>query len=118
MLQDPTDMIRSMPRARPVQVEAPPLHGLAAEVMGELHAALSELLANTGEPVARAVDVERVFRLDKTLSWQVFRLSQSPDIAEAGNVPSRTAVRRLLDAARRRRVPKPVLDRVAEAFER
>lgn len=110
-------MIPVMPRTKPVQVTPPSVDGLAANVMAELHTALSELLANAGEPIARAVDVERVFRLDKTLSWQVFRLSQSAELAEAGNVPSRTAVRRLLDAARRRKTPKAVMDRVSAAFE-
>ena len=64
------------------------------------------------------MDAERVFRLDKTLSWQVFRLSQSVDLAEAANVPSRTSVRRRLAAAQRKKVPKPVLEKVGAAFER
>jgi hypothetical protein len=110
-------MIPLMSRAAPVQVDAPSFDGQAAQVMAQLQAALTELFTSVDEPITRAVDVERAFRLDKTLSWQIFRLSQSADLAEAANVPARTSVRRLLDAAKRRRVPKSVLERVSVAFE-
>jgi hypothetical protein len=117
----------SMARSKSLEIkpEAPVAQGsrsfedTALQVMGRLRTTLTDLFAALdGEsgPISRAVDVERTLKLDKTLAWQVFRLSQASDLGETANVPSRTSIRRLLEAARRRRVPKEVLDGVFEAF--
>jgi hypothetical protein len=85
--------------------------------MTEIQRSLAALCDVLGEPIHRAVDLERALKLDKKLAWQAFRLTRSPSLAFAGNVPPRSSVRRLVEAARRRQTPDPVLRRVAEAFD-
>jgi hypothetical protein len=85
--------------------------------MSDLHQALTELVAGLPGPVHRAVDLERALGLDKKLAWQVFRLARSTHpLAEVRNIPARSSIRRLLQAARRRRAPKAVIDRLDVAF--
>lgn len=89
----------------------------AREAMESLGSALAGLLAVLPGPMDRAVDVERSLDLDKKLAWQVFRLARSQTPAEVGRVPAARSVRRLLTAAKRRRVPTELIEKVREAFE-
>jgi hypothetical protein len=57
--------------------------------------------------------------VDKKLAWQVFRLARAPQpLAEAGNVPPRSALIRLLAAADRAKVPTSIVAQVESAYER
>lgn len=97
-------------QSRAVEVEA-------VEVLGDLRAALSELIAELPPPVLRAVDLEQSLGLDKKLAWQIFRVVQSPHpLGEVHNIPARSSVRRLLVSARKRRVSMRVIDRMDTAF--
>jgi hypothetical protein len=108
-----------MSRSQPVEVPAlASLEDSATAVMGELRGSLTALLNRLPDPIARAVDLERSLRLDKKLAWQVFRLARSAGLSEIANVPSRPSVKRLLEAARRRKISRPLVDRVAAAFLR
>jgi hypothetical protein len=67
-------------------------------------------------PVLQAVDLQRALSLDKKLAWQVFRIAHSSGLTEVANIPPRSSVRRLVQAARKHRVAKPLLDRISTAF--
>jgi hypothetical protein len=93
----------------------------AATILDELRQTLAELVESLPESVgvaARAVDLERVLRVDKKLAWQVFRLVRSEGLGEVAKVPTPPAVRRLLAAARMQGVPEEVTRHVADVFER
>src|SRR6185436_6662818 len=107
-----------MHSSKAIEVAAPSFEAAAAAFMVELQVSLSELLTAIPSPIRRAVDLERSLHLDKKLAWQVFRLANTTSLAEAVNVPAAPSVRRLLEAARRRKVPRETVDRVAAAFER
>ena len=88
-------------------------------MLTEVRLALAELLAGLPKPVRRAVDLERSLGLDKKLAWQVFRVASASDPhAEVLNFPAASSIRRLLDAARKRRVAGEVVGRLGAAFER
>jgi hypothetical protein len=107
-----------MHSSKAIEVAAPSFEAAAAAVMAELQVSLTELLTSLASPIRRAVDLERSLHLDKKLAWQVFRLANTTSLVEAVNVPAAPSVRRLLEAARRRKVPREIVDRVAAAFER
>src|SRR5262245_60755168 len=107
-----------MHSGKAIEVPAPSFEAAAAAVMTELQTSLSELLSSLQGTIRRAVDLERSLHLDKKLAWQVFRLANTTSLVEAVNVPAPPSVRRLIDAARRRKVPRETVDRVAAAFER
>ncbi len=107
-----------MSGSQPVEVSARSVDDSAAAVMTDLREALNGLLGVLADPIDRAVDLERSLRLDKKLAWQVFRLARSQGLSEVANVPPRPSVRRLLDAARRRKVPKRLVEKVESAFRR
>lgn len=114
-----------MPVAKHVVGLPPPGHApavsfeeTAAKVLGEVQGACAALLDAVPGAMHRAVDLEKSLRLDKKLAWQVFKLAQADQpLAEAVNVPARSSVQRLLTAARKRRVPAAVVERLAAAFE-
>jgi hypothetical protein len=111
--------IPSMPVAKPVRVLPVSLEGSAASVMAELQHACASLLDAFPAGITRPIHLERALQVDKKLAWQVFRLGRSSQpMAEAGNVPPRTAVRRLLAAAEQANLPKNVIARTEQAFER
>lgn len=105
---------------RPVAVPSPPprLEAAAAAVMQELRASLAELLGRLPGRLARAVDVERALSINKKLAWQVFRIVNSEALGDIANVPSAAAAGTLLAAARKRKVPPAVLERISRALER
>jgi hypothetical protein len=107
-----------MQSTRPVEVPAASFRTAAETVVSELQASLSALFAALPGSIRRAVDVERSLGLDKKLAWQLFRLVNSTALTDASNVPGLPSIRRLVEAAKRRKVPKEVIDRVSAAFER
>jgi hypothetical protein len=90
----------------------------AVSAMGGLSSAFSELVAALGGSIRRPVDLERALELEPKLAWQVFRiaLAEAP-LAEAGNVPSRPSVQKLVAAAASRGVPESVIKRMDSAIE-
>jgi hypothetical protein len=108
-----------MATSKPIEVQARAVEDEAVEVMGDLRRAFADLLADLPPPVHRAVDLEQALGLDKKLAWQVFRVAQSVHpLGEVHNLPARSSVRRLLEAARKRRVSMRVIDRLETAFAR
>ena len=88
----------------------------ASKTLLELRSALAELLPAIPAGVRRAADLQRALKLDATLSWQVFKLAESPDpITVAGLVPGAASMKRFLDAAKRQ-VPTELVNSAAEAF--
>ena len=107
-----------MSQANPVSVGMPSFEAMLTPVMNELQSSLAALVDALPDSIRRAVDLERSLRLEKKLAWQVFRLSRSSSLKEVGNVPSLVSLGRVIDAARKKRVARPVIDRVQSAFER
>lgn len=98
---------------------ASPMADEAVVLMTDLHRLLAELVAAIPGSIRRAVDVERALGLDKKLAWQVFRIARSAHpLAEVQNLPASASVRRLLSAARKRRIAAATVDRLEQAFER
>lgn len=105
--------------SKPVEVQARAVEQEALEVLGEVRSALADLLADLPPPMHRAVDLEQALGLDKKLAWQVVRVAQAAHpLGEVHNLPARSSVRRLLEAARKRRVSMRVIDRLETAFTR
>ncbi len=111
-------IMRMMSTASPVVVSVPPFESTATAIMDELQASLGSLVTDLPEPIRRAVDLERSLRLEKKLAWQVFRLSRSVGLREIANVPSRAGLERVIEASRRKHVPKQITDRISKALER
>ena len=105
-----------MTQATPATV--PSFQVMLTSVMNEVQESLAELVDSLPETIRRAVDLERALRLEKKLAWQVFRLSRSESLREVGNMPSRASLERVLEAARRKHVPRAVTERVNTAFTR
>jgi hypothetical protein len=111
---------------KPVQVasQAEPLalesfEAAAADVLDGLQRACAELLDKVPGSVHRAVDLERGLGLDKKLAWQLFKIARAAQpIAEASHVPVRSSSRRLLDAARRKKVSAKTIQRLERSLER
>lgn len=89
----------------------------APAVLGELQGAFGSLLAAAPAEITKAVHVERAFAIDHQTGWQVYQVvaAENP-LAAVGNVPTPTAVKRLLKAASRRRVPAAIVQRATDAY--
>jgi hypothetical protein len=91
------------------------------EVMTRLRSALAQLIAAAPDDIAKGADLHRSFRLDRTLSWKVFKVAHATDPMAAGaHVPSPASMGTLFKAARKRGVPEALIEsaaRVAEEFE-
>ncbi len=111
--------IQAMPNAtKPLQVQTVAVEDEAAAVLGELQAALVELVGSLPGRNARAVDLQRTLGLDKKLGWQLFTfVSASHVVDEVSSVPGAPSMKRIIAAAGRKKSPRAVLDRVAGAFE-
>lgn len=92
-------------------------HELVCDAFGSLRVALQDLLGALPEQPARAVDVERVLSVDKRLAWQVFTLANSDDLRLASQVPARSSVTRLVEAAQRQSVPTDILSNLTARYE-
>jgi hypothetical protein len=108
-----------MPAVKPVRVPAISLEDSAAAMMADLQHACAALMHAVPGAISRPIHLERALRVDKKLAWQVFRLARAPQpLAEAGNVPPRSALIRLLAAADRAKVPTSIVAQVESAYER
>jgi hypothetical protein len=90
---------------------------VAPAVLSELQGALGSLLAAAPTEITKAVHVERAFAIDHQTGWQVYQVvaAENP-LAAVRNVPTPTAMKRLLKSATRRRIADSVLQRVTHAY--
>lgn len=98
-----------------------PFIALAERAFGDVTGSLRELVGALPGKIDRAVDVERALGIDKRLAWQVFRLSRSGDLRESVNVPAKSSIERLSEAAARAGVSESVIlgvDAAHKQFER
>lgn len=105
-----------MTKTQPVLAAALPFEDGVVAVMRRLHETVLALVGALPEAIRRAVDLERALRIEKKLAWQLFRLSRKPEFGDAANVPSLASIARVIDAARKKGVPEPVLSELNEAF--
>ncbi|MGC4031154.1 MAG: hypothetical protein QM754_05325 [Tepidisphaeraceae bacterium] len=94
----------------------------ALEVLGGLRTALTAVLTSFSG-VRKPADLQKLFKLDWTLSWQVFQIAGpvQNDAAILGigsKVPSRASLKRFLDAAEAKGVDAAKVERVWLAFDR
>ncbi len=94
----------------------------ATETLNRLRIACAELIAALPGELSKAVDLQRVLRLDMKLSWKVFRVATAPSPLAAGPyVPGPANSKALLKAAMRQSLPAEITDELAVAlaeFER
>ena len=90
-------------------------------VLTRMRTALAEVIAAVPTEITKSSDLHRAVRIDRKLSWQVFKVACAIDpIAAGGHVPSRASMDKFLKAARKHGVPEPLIDaaaRVAADFE-
>ncbi|MGH7130443.1 MAG: hypothetical protein ACREJO_00650 [Phycisphaerales bacterium] len=87
-------------------------------VLSEFRDACIALLRATPGPTDSCQDVEKSLGVDAKLAWQVLRMGRATDPLGAGiGVPARVSMQKLLASAKRRRVPRETVERVATAFE-
>lgn len=108
--------------ARPVAPQASgpsaSFEEVATSVLRELQEALIGLLAAAPGETHRATDVERAFGVDYKLAWQTFRIANADNPLAAGaSVPARVSMRKLLQAAAKKRIPEQLIERVSTAFD-
>jgi hypothetical protein len=94
----------------------------AAQVLGALRTSIANVLATAGG-VRKPADLQRSFKLDGTLSWQIFQISgmrggDGAIIARGANVPSRTSLKKFLEAAKKKGIEAAKVDRVWSDYER
>lgn len=92
-----------------------------SDVLTRMRSALAEVLAAVPDEIGRGIDLHRKLQIDRKLSWKVFKVANSADPVAAGpHVPSRASMRAFFRAARKRGVPKTLVEsasRVAADFE-
>lgn len=88
------------------------------QAMRVLQPALTALFAALNTPIRSGADLHRALGVPLTVSWQMHSVvSMTDPIAAAAQVPGRHSTKRFFQAAAKR-VPAPVLERAAEAYER
>lgn len=90
----------------------------AGAVMRKLRTAIASLVEATPTGARKSQDLQKLFGIDGKLSWQVFKLAGPGDaLSLAPHVPSSTAMRRLLAAAKQHGISKKRVDDVRIAYE-
>ena len=92
-----------------------------SEVLTRMRRTFAELIAAVPDEIAKSVDLHRVLRIDRKLSWKIFKVASSPDPVAAGpHVPSPVSMLTFFKAARKYGVPEKLIEsaaRVASDFE-
>jgi len=93
----------------------------AAQVLGALRTSIANVLATAGG-VRKPADLQKSFKLDGTLSWQIFQISgmrggDGATLSRGANVPSRTSLKKFLEAAKSRGIEPAKVDRVWSDYE-
>ncbi len=87
-------------------------------VLTRLRASFGVLLESCPSPIHSTGDLQRVLGLDKALAWQVLRVGTVVDPIEAApDVPTRSALERVLRAADSAGVPRLVTTEIRTSFE-
>jgi hypothetical protein len=97
-----------------------PFHVEASEVLTELRSSVTDLLASAGG-LRKPSELQKLFRLEPTLSWQIFQVAGANlrDVLSVGpSVPSRSALKKFLAAAVERGVDSAKVDRVWTDYKR
>ncbi len=98
-----------------------PFNKDVARCLTRLRSELSELIAAVPSDVMRGADLHRALRIDRKLSWKVFKVANSPNPVAAGpHVPSPTNLRSFFRAATKQGVPADLIEaasRAADDFE-
>ncbi len=99
----------------------------ASRVLGALRTSIANVIATAGG-VRKPADLQKSFKLDWTLSWQLFQVAGTRGggndggaVARGANVPSRTSLKKFLEAARSHGIEAAKVERVwadYEQFER
>ena len=94
----------------------------AAQVLGALRTSIANVLATAGG-VRKPADLQKSFKLDGTLSWQIFQISgmrggENATLSRGANVPSRTSFKRFLEAARAHGIDSAKVERMWTDYER
>ncbi len=90
----------------------------ATVVLSALRVALCDAMSDLGS-VGKPADLQRLLKLDQTLSWQLFKIVNSSDVLSSGSVvPSRTSMERFLKAARSRGVDSKKIRQVLATYAR
>lgn len=108
----------ALPVTPPASGRSASFEEVATSVLRELQDALNALLAAAPGETHRATDVEKAFGVDYKLAWQTFRIANAENPLAAGSsVPARVSMRKLLQAASKKRIPEQLIERVSAAFE-
>lgn len=101
----------------PTFLEGQAFHSEASDALMRLRSRVALVLSDLGT-FRRPADIQKAFDLDKTLGRQIFRIIQTPQVLEAGAaVPSRTSMRRFLEAAEKRGALHAKVEDVWTAYE-
>src|SRR5688500_7698732 len=94
-------------QAGPDHVDAFPCG--ASRAMRRVSQAVARLIASMPQPIANAAELERTLAVSKKLAWQIYRIATAAEpLAAASFLPGADPVRKLLDAAKARRLPAAV----------
>jgi len=90
-----------------------------ARILKRLRSELSEVIAAVPSDVRKGADLMRALRIDKKLSWRIFKVANAPDPIAAGpHVPSRANLSTFFKAAAREGVPAELVETASRtAFE-
>jgi hypothetical protein len=101
-------------------------HVDAAKVIGALRTSIANVISTVGG-VRKPTDLQKSLKLDWTLSWQLFQIAgakargEKDAISRGANVPSRSSLKKFLEAAQTHGTPHAKVERVwadYESFER
>jgi hypothetical protein len=109
----------AVPSDREIPAEASAFEREASATLGRLQAALARLVNSVGgSALRRAADLQRAFRVDPKLAWQVHRSVNASTPLESGAcLPVAAALRRFVRAAEKRGVGAPLTDAVASSID-
>lgn len=89
----------------------------ALPVLGALTAALSALIRALPEPIDGPRDLERALDIDYVLAWRTYKVATAADPAAVGaDVPRAAPMKRLLEAAKRKRIRAAIIQTARTAY--
>ncbi len=90
----------------------------AGGVLPACRQALARLVEALPDRIRTASDLQRTLQVDAKLAWQVFRFIHSGTAAGAVFLPGTAGLRRIAAAARRRRVPRDLIESLSQTIDR
>lgn len=89
--------------------------------LARLRESFEKVIAALPTRIANAADVHRALHIDAKLGWRIFKVATDRSLAAGLYVPGRASVRTFFAAARKRGVPREVIEearQAADGFER